>query len=160
MLAAGRVPRVGAQTFAVRVTPVMADALDAFQRSFFTPASQKQANKELIDAAVMNAPQFCTQTAPTGSTYWCDDPISKRRGLALGHVVAGVYYDTGFGNTGGDVDAQPLPQFAGLRLTATGTVKWNDATLVACPPPQTAVAGSVELIELLEQAADEGILVE
>lgn len=150
----------GAQQFSVRVTPVMADGLNAFERSFATPGTQKQANKEIVDAAVTNAPQFCTQTAPTGATYWCDDPISKRRGLALGRLVHGVYYDTGLGNTGGDVDAQPLPQFAGLRLTATGTVKWNDATLVACPPPPTAAAGSVELIELLEQAADEGILVE
>lgn len=113
-----------------------------------------------IDTAVMNAPQFCTQTTPTGSTYWCDDPISKRRGLALGRVVAGVYYDTGFGNTGGDVDAQPLPQFPGLNLTATGTLKWNESTLQDCPPPQGESLAAQELIELLEAAANEGILIE
>lgn len=150
----------GAQQFSVRVTPVMDTGLDAYQRSFFTRGRQKQANKELVDATVLSVPQFCSNAAPTGSTYWCDDPVSRRRGLTLGDVVAGVYYDTGFGNTGGDVDAQPLPPFAGLRLTSTGTLKWNDAALVACPPPPTAVAGSQELIELLEMAADEGIMVE
>ncbi len=150
----------GAQQFVVRVTPVTDAAISPFQRSFFTSGRQKQANKELVDAAVVAAPQFCSNLAPTGTAYWCDDPISRRRGLALGNLVAGVYYDTGFGNPGGDVDAQPLPTFAGPRLTSTGTLKWNDATLVACPPPPTALAGSQELTELLEMAADEGILIE
>ncbi|MBK7042736.1 MAG: hypothetical protein IPH50_02970 [Rhodanobacteraceae bacterium] len=72
----------------------MADALDAFQRSFFTPASQKQANKELIDAAVMNAPQFCTQTAPTGSRTGVTTrsaSVADSRSDCI--VVAGVYDD-------------------------------------------------------------------
>jgi hypothetical protein len=149
-------PNPATQQFVVRVTPVMSGA-SAAQRSFTTRGQQHQANKERIATSVLNAPLICTETAPTASSYWCNTPIKQRRGIKLGEVLAPVHYDNGFGNPGGDVDAQPLPIFPGLRLKEDGLVKFNDMTLSNCPAAPTRSVAAAELIEWIEMAADAGV---
>lgn len=147
-----------ATQFVVRVIPTVSDGPDPAQRSYFTRGQQRQSNKEIIDSAVLNAPQHCTQTPPTGSTYWCNDPIKRRRGVRFGEVAAPIYFDTAQGlENGPDVDAQPLPQFPGHIMATTGTIKWNDAVLSACPPPPTSLQGSQEMTELIEEATLNGV---
>jgi len=150
-------PNPPAQQFSVRVTPVM-NVTSAAQRSYSTRGQQHQANKERIDASVLNSPMICTETAPTVAAYWCNTPIKKRRGQLFGEVAAPIYYDNTFGTAGNDVDAAPaLPTFPDIRLTDRGTIKYNDATLATCPPAPTQSPAAQELIELLEMAADQGI---
>lgn len=155
-------PNPPTQQFSVRVTPVMAGSASASERSSFTRGAIRQGNKELISPTALGSPQYCTFAAPTGTDYWCNDPIHRRRGMLLGHVVAPIYYDSGFGNTGVDVDSVPLPTFTGLRQHNAGTIKYNDASLSNCPqPPSSATASmSRSLVELMEMAADMGIEVE
>ncbi len=156
------VPNPPTQQFAVRVTPVMAGSTNASERSSFTRGAIRQGNKELINPAALGAPQYCTFSGPTGTDYWCNDPIHRRRGMRLGHVVAPIYYDTGFGNTGSDVDSVPLPTFTGLRQHDAGTIKYNDASLSNCPLPPTSATATLtrSVVELLEVAADLGISVD
>jgi len=125
-------PTTPAQLFFVRVTPVM-DVTSAPQLSYSTRGQQRQANKERISDAVLNDPQICAPTPPTTETYWCNDPINRRRGLSLGEVVAPIYYTNG-GVSVGDVDAQPLPIFSGLQIKTDGLIKFNDVALANCPP--------------------------
>jgi len=125
-------PTTLAQLFFVRVTPVM-DVTSAPQLSYSTRGQQRQANKERISEAVLNDPQICAPTPPTTATYWCNDPINRRRGLSLGEVVAPIYYTNG-GVSVGDVDAQPLPVFSGLQIKTDGPIKFNDVALTNCPP--------------------------
>lgn len=154
----------GAQQFAVRVTPATTPPSPA-QRSVFTRGAIQQASHEVIANGVLNAPQNCSISPPaSGTTYWCNDPIQKRRGMNLGHVLAPICFDTGSGVTGSDVDSVPLPPFNGQRLHEMGTLKYNEATLSSCPPPPSLMeqqAGRLavdEVTDILEMAADEGLL--
>lgn len=97
--------------------------------------------------------------APSGASYWCNDPIQRRRGLRLGHVVAPIYYDTQPGSPGTDVDSVPLPAFGSSLQHAAGTVMYNDASLSNCPPNPTVLMSTTgdSLDELLEAAAELGV---
>jgi len=149
-------PTTPAQLFFVRVTPVM-NTTSAPQLSYSTRGQQRQANKEQITEAVLNAPQICAPTPPTTVAYWCNDPVNRRRGQALGEVLAPIYYTNG-GVSVGDVDAQPLPLFTGVQMKEDGVLKYNDPVLVNCPAAPLSPDAQA-LIELLETAADEGIAV-
>ncbi len=152
------IPSTPTQQFSVRVTPVMDIGVSAPQLSYTTRGQQRQANKELISDAVLNDPQLCTPT-PTAATYWCNEPIKKRRGQPFGEIAAPIYYTNGGANPVADVDAPPLPTFPGLRMKEDGLIKYNDETLVNCPVAPTTPAANA-LIELLETAAYEGIEVD
>lgn len=152
------IPSFPTQQFSVRVTPVMDIGTSAPQISYITQGQQRQANKELIADAVLNDPQMCTPT-PTAATYWCNEPIKRRRGRPFGEIAAPIYYTNGGSIPVADVDAPPLPAFPGLRMKEDGLIKYNDETLVNCPPAPTTPAAKA-LIELLETAAYEGIEVD
>jgi len=151
------IPATPTQQFSVRVTPVMADATSAPQRSWFSRGAIHQASQEVIAAAALNAPQICFQNPTLSPSIWCQDPINRRRGLLLGQILAPVFYDTSFGNSAPDVDATPLPPFPGMRVASTGALRYDDAALATCPPPPTRNPAAEALIELLETAADLGI---
>jgi len=155
----------GAQQFIVRVTPGTTSPSPP-QRSYGTRGTIHQASHEKIPSGVLDAPQNCSITPPTpGSTFWCHDPIHKRRGINLGHLAVPIYFDTGNGVTGADVDSVPLSLFPGQRVHAAGTLKYNEPTLSNCPAPPASVPegpsgtlGASEIAEILELAADEGVL--
>jgi hypothetical protein len=152
-------PAPATQQFSLRVSPVVTDAGNSpIQRSYFTRGQQHQANRESISTETLNAPMVCTETSPSATSYWCNTPIQKRRGIALGAVAAFVHYQSNQDLVGGDVDAQPLPAFSDLQLTDTGITKYNDETLDNCPPPPPNSAQNAKaLTELLETAAQEGV---
>ncbi|MGE3298620.1 MAG: hypothetical protein AB7I68_14890 [Porticoccaceae bacterium] len=154
------IPASPTQQFSVRVTPVMnAPNPSAPQRSWFTRGAIHQAGRESIPAAMLAAPLTCADNPAATTETWCQQPVERRRGQAFGQIIAPVLYDTSNGNiTPPDVDAAPaLPTFPGLRVAETGTLRYNDAVLAACPPPPTQNPEAEAQIELLETAADLGI---
>lgn len=154
------IPASPTQQFSVRVTPVMnAPTPSAPQRSWFTRGAIHQAGRESIPAAMLATPLTCADNPAATTETWCQQPVERRRGQAFGQLIAPVLYDTSNGNiTPPDVDAPPaLPTFPGVRVAETGTLRYNDAVLAACPPPPTQNPEAEALIELLETAADLGI---
>lgn len=127
------IPPTPTSNFSVRMTPVMNGAPHAPQRSSFTRGAIRQASVDSPSNTVLAQPLWCSQTAPTQPSYWCNDPILQRRSVMMGHVLAPIYYDTAVGNTGTDVDSVPLPVFSGVRIYEQGQNKFHDAVLSSCP---------------------------
>jgi hypothetical protein len=93
------------------------------------------------------------------------DPIQQRRGQRLGAPIQPMYLEPADGGTPPtDVDAVPLPAFAGLSVLAQGTIRFDsDPTLLACPvqptgAPVTAESASLlDYLDALETARDLGV---
>ena len=99
----------------------------------------RQASQEIFTtSSPLPAPVSCPMGEPTATPYWCFDPIKRRRGQPIGNAVRAMYFSTGGGSDGTDVDLPPaLPVYSGLRPVVGGTVHFNtDAILAACPAQQ------------------------
>ncbi|AVP98914.1 hypothetical protein C7S18_17775 [Ahniella affigens] len=156
-------PPIGAGNLTIRSVPVMIPEPHADVRVSTTKGRQQQANKERIDSSVLAAPQYCRLAAPTANTYWCWDPIQKRRGLRFGDVAQPIYYSVLLGNNGPDVDSVPLPAFTSMDLQDVGENKFNiPGPLQDCPAQPISTTASEaekkrfdlqqELIEIEEWA--------
>jgi hypothetical protein len=102
----------------------------------------RQASQEIFTTGTpLPAPVLCESGEPTATPYWCFDPIKRRRGQPIGDAVRAMYFSTGGGSDGTDVDSPPaLPVYSGLRPVVGGTVHFNlGLTLMACPAQQTWV---------------------
>ena len=145
-----------------RVNPLM-PAPSAQQRLPAAPGQERQASREIFTANdPLPAPSVCQFVAPVaGSTYWCFDPIQRRRGQNFGDVAQPIYYTTGAnGANGPDVDAPPNPHtpFPGLRVRDGGVNRFNeDAVLQTCPNPTSLSPAEIRSIELREEAWSLGI---
>jgi len=118
---------------------------------------------EVYAASGANAlplPSNCGISPPAaGSNVWCFDPVLKRRGLAFGDMAHPLYYSTGIGNDGPDVDAPPAQiPFTAQIIRTGGMVRFDDETLANCPAgPALLSPEQQQWIELREAAWDLGI---
>ncbi len=153
-------PNTPASTFSVRSIPQMFPAPSAITRSVFMPGQQRQASRETFNAAdPLPTPVRCQAAQPAaGTSFWCFDPVQRRRGQNMGDGAQPIFYSTGSPNLSDpDVDAPPLPVFPGMPIVSGGVNRFDlDATAVNCPMVQPP---SVEkrLLELREEAAELGI---
>jgi hypothetical protein len=123
-------------------------------RSVLTQGQRRQANKELFAPGALPAPSNCFIALPTTGDYWCFDPVKKRRGQAMGEPAQPIHD----GANTLDTDAPPaLPVFTSLVPRSGGTVRFNDVSLLDCPPASFASSAEKELIEAQEEAAELGI---
>ena len=146
-----------------RVNPLMLPTPSAQQRFPAAPGQERQASREIFTTNdPLPAPSVCQFVAPVaGSSYWCFDPIQKRRGQNFGDLAQPIYYTTGAnGANGPDVDAPPNPHtpFPGLRVRDGGVNRFNeDVTLINCPDPTLLSPTEKRAIELREEAWSLGV---
>jgi hypothetical protein len=154
-------PATSTQRYAIRAQPVMLVAPSAPIRSTFTRGQERQASRELFDSASpLPAPSFCQLIPPVaGSTFWCFDPIQRRRGQRFGDAIQPLFYSQGTSLTDiPDVDAAPAqPVFPGQVVRAGGDNKFNDTVLADCPPAPMLSPQEQADIELREEAGSLGI---
>jgi hypothetical protein len=161
-------PGIPTQRKAIRGVPVAYSIPGEPQipeRDAFTSGQFRQANLENVLPATLSNPTInCGSGLPNTPQYWCFDPILQRRGQRLGAAAQPMYLEpVGGGNPPTDVDAVPLPVFAGIVPLAGGTIRFDtDPTLQSCPAqptsaPQPLDQSHVNLIELQEEAASLGV---
>ena len=156
-------PALPNQRVSFRSYPIMSVAPSAQVRLGSTAGQSRQASMEIYAPSGANAlplPSNCGITPPAaGSNVWCFDPVFKRRGLAFGEMAHPLYYSTGAGNDGPDVDAPPAQIPFGSQIIRTGgTIRFDDVTLQNCPAgPALLSPEKQRWIELREAAWDLGI---
>ena len=108
------------------------------QRGTQSRGQLRQASQEIFAAGALPAPVLCQTAEPTVTPFWCFDPIKRRRGQPIGDAAQPMYFSTGAGSDGTDVDLPPaLPVYSGLRPVIGGTVHFNsDMVLMVCPAQQ------------------------
>jgi len=156
-------PTLPNQRVSFRSYPIMSVAPSAQVRLGNTAGQSRQASMEVYSASGANAlplPSNCAISPPAvGSNVWCFDPVLKRRGLAFGDMAHPLYYSTGVGNDGPDVDAPPTQiPFVAQIIRTGGTIRFDDETLANCPAGPALLSPELQRwIELREAAWDLGI---
>jgi hypothetical protein len=141
-----------------RGVPQSEESPQPLPRSVFTRGQVKQANRERVDPATLDAPfADCDTSTPTAAEYWCDGPLARRRGAILGHRVQPIYQEAPGSGNPTDVDQPPLPPFASAVARGGGTLRYNsDEPLVACPGQMATDAKALELLLLAEMLGELG----
>jgi hypothetical protein len=124
-----------------------------------------QANKEVIDPAVLAAPLAnCQGIPPSAAIYWCNDPLQQRRSTLNGSVMQPLAWvgssATGFNTP--DVGSVAMTDAVGA-VQSLGEVRFNDPTALAvCPTPPLVFNKSdaeIRLQELEEVARSFGVTI-